>query len=401
MIDWSYHRRAKDSIAHGYLTNSKNPLCLGYGAYPTHIKKAHACYVWDSGGKRYTDYICGLGTNLLGYGHTKVLDAISEGYRVGGSPSIATELEIEVAEDIKSLFPFIDTLRFLKTGSEACQAAVRIARAYTGKSKIVSEGYHGWSDEFTSLTPPATGVPRCPDIKSLNDGSIPDDVAGAIIEPIQIDWGRERIETLKGIKKEFTDTLGRKRVLIYDEIITGFRWRQYSVSRDFGTTPDIICLGKAIANGLPLAVVGGRKEVMDSPYFVSSTYAGDTVSLAACKAVIGQLKKSYDISLLWREGQHFLDEFNGLWDKIQIAGYPTRGVFKADTPHILDLFHQECVNAGILFGPSWFFNFPLIGETQRTLETCKDAIQKIKNGKASLKGQPRQSPFSQKSREKV
>jgi glutamate-1-semialdehyde 2,1-aminomutase/spore coat polysaccharide biosynthesis protein SpsF len=392
-VNWEYHRRAQDAIAHGYLTNSKNPLCLGFGAYPTHVKKWSACYVWDSSNKRYTDYICGLGTNLLGYRHVKVVEEANKG---GACPSLATELEVEVAEEIKSVFPFIDTLRFLKTGSEACNAAVRIARSFTQKKRVLSEGYHGWGDEFTSLTPPADGVPDLfeDSIEFLGQRPIPEDTAGVMIEPVMLDESRDRVEFLKFLR---TATRAKRALLIHDEIITGFRWPQWSASRNKDVKPDLICLGKAMANGYPLAVVGGRKDVMASDYFVSSTYAGDTSALYACKATIKLLKTSYDLKLLWREGQYFLDQFNGIWDEIQIKGYPTRGVFSGQKEY-LDLFHQECAAAGVLFGPSWFFNFPLIGETQRTMEVCNDVIRRIKQGSVKLRGEPRQSPFSNRAR---
>lgn len=391
-FDWSYHHRAENAIAHGYLTNSKSPRTLGFGAYPTHIRKAHMCYLTDTSGKRYVDYICGLGTNLIGYGHVKIADAIAEGYRRGGCPSLATDLEVEVAEELKSVFPFVDKWRFLKSGSEACSAAIRIARSYTGEDLVASEGYHGWHDEFTSLTPPADGVPNVeyPIIKQ--DSGMPK--AARIIEPVITDHSRERYRVLK----DYDEAAKKyKHVLIHDEVITGFRWKKWSVSRDSGVDPDMICIGKAMAGGLPLAAVGGRKDIMESDYFVSSTYAGDTVSLMACKKMIELLKKSYDINMLWREGQYFLDQFNSLWDEIQIEGYSVRGRF-VGKPHILDLFFQNCVAAGVIFGPSWFFNFPLIGETQRTLEVCNDVVRRIKLGEARLYGEPRRSPFSDKAR---
>jgi glutamate-1-semialdehyde aminotransferase len=390
-FNWEYHRRAQNSIGQSYLTNSKNPMCLGLGAYPTHAKKAHACYIW-SDGRRYVDYIGGLGTNLFGYGHKAIAEAVAEGYMVGGNPSIATELEVEVAEELKAIIPFIDQVRFLKTGTDACNAAIRMARSYYKKDLVLTAGYHGWGDDFVSLTPPADGVPARNYIREYT-GEVSDDVAAVIVEPVETEWGRERVEYLKKLR---VDTEG-KSVLIFDEVITGFRWKKWSVSRDFGVTPDVVCLGKSIAGGLPLSVVGGKREILSGDYFVSSTFAGDTVALMACRATIKLLRTGHDIDLLWREGQGFIDEFNKLHPEVQIKGYPTRGVFVGD-PLKIELFHQECANAGILFGPSWFYNFPLIGENNRTLEVCNDVARKIKLGTAKFYGERRQSPFSAKSR---
>lgn len=131
--DFRWHRRAQDCIAQGALTNSKRPQCHVMGVYPTHLQKGQGCYVWDMQGRKYMDFITGLGTNLLGYGNARVNSAIAGQLNNGACLSLGTHHEIEAAEKVKEFFPFLDSIKFLKTGNEATLAALRIARAYKQK----------------------------------------------------------------------------------------------------------------------------------------------------------------------------------------------------------------------------------------------------------------------------
>lgn len=401
--DFRWHRRALDCIAQGALTNSKRPECHVKGVYPTHLQKGQGCYVWDMQGRKYMDFITGLGTNLLGYGETRVNGAIAGQLQHGACLSLGTHHEIEAAEMIKGMFPFVDAVKFLKTGTEACAAAARIARAKTGRDMILSDGYHGWSDDFVSLTDPAVGVPRKDPyqraIKRLSDESATGHrVAAVIVEPVITDWSDDRRKYLTELRDECTK-LGT--ILIFDEVITGFRFPRYGVTNYWGITPDIICLGKAVANGMPLAVVGGKYDVMNcDEYFVSSSYAGETLSLVAAKETMSLLQKKYDLDGLWAKGQKWLDEFNSIApDVVKIEGYPTRGVFKGD-PLAKALFFQEACLAGILFGPSWFFNFPLSEDAFDIMGSLKEILGKIRRGEVKLKGEPPRSPFAEKVRAK-
>jgi len=390
-IDFSWNHRAEASIAHGALTNSKRPSCHIKGVFPTHLARGNGCHVWDVQGKKYTDYICGLGTNLLGYAHPEINEAMGLEMNRGASLSLSSTLEVECAEKIKELFPFVEKLRFLKTGSEACSAAVRIARAYVGDKLLFSEGYHGWHDQFQTEEP-AIGVPdeHCSEVCLLShdkQGSL--DIS--ILEPVELDNSNNRISQLKSLEDNEAFT-------IYDEIITGFRYKQHSVAKAHGITPDLICLGKAIANGMPLAVVGGKKEIMEcDEYFVSSTYAGERLSLAAAIKSMTLLQTKYHIEELWTDGQRFIDEFNSMCDKVQIKGYATRGRFEGDEL-TKALFFQESVKAGLLFGPSWFYCFPHMAERDSTLKVCENVFMKIKAGMAKLEGEIGKSPFAERMR---
>jgi glutamate-1-semialdehyde aminotransferase len=178
-----WYRRAQDCIAQSALTNSKRVETFVKGVYPSHIERGQGAYLWDHSGKKYLDFVCGLGANILGYGNDVVNQAISSQLRHGASHSLPTHHEVEFAEGLKALFPFCDAFKFLKTGTEACMAAVKIARAKTGRKWIVSEGYHGWSDDFVSMTEPALGVePKTPTqstgMKQLRSSSSPSSLIG-------------------------------------------------------------------------------------------------------------------------------------------------------------------------------------------------------------------------------
>lgn len=397
--DWEWHRRAQASIAQGALTNSKRPECLVFGVYPTHMKRGNGCFLWDTSGKRYVDYICGLGTNILGYGEEETSAAVAFQARQGASLSLGSEIEVVAAEKIKEIFPFVDLVRFLKSGSEACTAAVKIARAKTGRGLVLTEGYHGWHDLFVELSPPAMGVAATNQIQTFNSlEQVTNEVAAVIIEPVMTDLSGERIAWLRDLRERCTKT---GTVLIFDEIITGFRFPKFSVANYLGIAPDLICLGKALANGMPLAVVGGKREIMNcGEYFVSSTYAGETLSLVAALKTMHLLQTKYRLDYLWEQGGRFITRFNAIWPEvIKIEGYPTRGRFVGDEIQKA-LFWQEACRAGILFGPSWFFNFQHIGESDQVLSTCQDIITRLKTGSVKLEGDLPANPFAAKLREK-
>lgn len=396
-MDVDLMQRAQASIAQGALTNSKRPESFVKGVYPTHVKMGQGAYLWDSKNKKYIDFICGLGANLLGYGVQSIYYKAGKQMMYGPSLSFSTPDEVECAEKVKELFPFIDCMKFLKTGTEACLAALKIARAATGRTLVLSEGYHGWGDEFVSLTPPAAGVPQNQTIKPLKHiMDITTEVAAVIVEPVITEFTPERVDYLKNLR-EWTRAMGA--VLIFDEIITGFRFPKFSVAAYTGVKPDLILLGKAIANGLPLSVVGGSYALMNgSNYFVSSTFAGETCSLVAATETMTLLQTKHNVEKLWEAGQAWIDRFNQIWPEgIRLKAYPTRGVFEAD-PLTKALFMQETCRAGLLFGPSWFFNFAHAALDLDYFSTIEEIICRIKKGQVTLMGEMPRSPFAAKVR---
>lgn len=394
-MDFAVHRRAQASIAQGALTNSKRPESHIKGIYPTHLTYGNGCRVLAVDGKTYTDYICGLGANLLGYGYEPIAKIVAEESRSAWAMSLGTPKEIQAAEKLKEFFPFVDLVKFLKTGTEACMAAIRIARTATGRSKVLSSGYHGWSDGFVSLTPPAYGtVPA--QFELLREFSqIDGETAAVIVEPVICRSDTERINYLRELRHH-CDRRGA--LLIFDEVITGFRFPTYGVSNAYGIIPDLICLGKALGGGLPLAAVGGKKAIMDDDrYFVSSTFAGDRMALATGLAFMEAMHRYRWNEKLCEEGGRFKSRFNELSPLVQIEGYETRGSFVGE-PETKALFFQEACRAGILFGPSWFWCAPHSEFTEITLSACKSILERITRGEVKLEGEMPASPFAERAR---
>lgn len=396
---WEYWIRAQECIAQGALTNSKHPQAHVYGVYPTHATRGNGAYLYDTMGNRYVDYICGLGVNLLGYNFPPVTDLVAGAAKNGFSHSLSTVYEVWCAEALKEIFVFVDKWKFLKSGTEACSAAIKIARAFTGRDLVISSGYHGWSDDFVSLTEPASGVPRRTWVGDLNNFSGDyTSVAAVIIEPVVDEWNEERIKWLHDLRDKCTKAGA---LLIFDEIISGLRFKGNSVAAASGVTPDLIIIGKAIAQGMPLAAVGGKRAVMDGNYFVSTTYAGEILSFAACLATLSTLQKNslYKIERLWEAGERFITKFNKIANPyVTLKAYPTRGVFIGD-PLNKALLRQEACKAGILLHDSWFYNFPLMGQDEFFFNFLSDFKRRMDLGEISLEGELPKSPFSQRVRD--
>jgi glutamate-1-semialdehyde 2,1-aminomutase len=388
--------RAELSIAQGALTNSKRPSTFVEGIYPTHASGGQGCYLFAEG-RSYVDYYGALGTNLVGYGHAIIAEAVAARFKKGATLSLSSETEVVLAEKLKEIVPWTDLWKFTKGGTDACAAAIKIARAFTGRELVLSDGYHGWSDDFISLTSPGLGVPKRDCVGVLDFERI-QNAAAVIVEPVQLDYSRERKEWLLKLREACTKS---GTILIFDEIITGFRFPGFSVSKYFGVEPDMIILGKAMAGGMPLSAIGGKKAVMNcGEYFISGTFFGETVSMEASLAFLSLLTRNtakYSMDELWRQGAVFLERFNELHPDLKINGYPSRGAFQGDA-NLKALFWQEACRAGVLFGPSWFFNFPLAAETESVIPVCKDIFSRIKVGAVRLEGNAPSTPFAQKLR---
>lgn len=304
------HVRAAAAIVGGASTGSKRVEAL-YGRSdppgPTHFRAAHGCTVVAADGASYTDCTMALGSVALGYadpGVTRaVIDAVREGNVAGWSPL----LEIEVAERLCDAIPCAERVRFLKTGAEATAAAVRIARTATGRSRIVGCGYFGWLDWASEAegVPPAVradyvGIPF-DDVAALDRAvaDAGDDLAAVILEPVI-----ERLPSEAWIRRarELCDARGA--VLIFDEIKTAFRLRTGGYQSAAGIVPDLAAIGKALANGFPLAAVVGRAAVMEAAAktWISSTLASETTALAAASAVLDRHAREDVCASLARTG---------------------------------------------------------------------------------------------------
>lgn len=280
-------------------TGSKRPealfgtLAAPDAAVPLRMSRADRCTVWDEAGRRYVDFVMALGAVALGYAHPEVNEAAIEAIGRGVVGPLPPVLEEELAARIHELVPWMEGMRFLKTGAEAAAAALRIARTATRRDLILSCGYHGWLDSWQENG--TTGVPvsvsalnsslRFNDIEHGRDliRAAGDGLACVMVEPVIV--SEPSAEWLSMLRQE-TEQVGA--VLIFDEIKTGLRIALGGAGERYGVTPDLVILGKAIANGFPLAVVGGRGDLMAAATrtWISSTLATEMVSLAACLATL-------------------------------------------------------------------------------------------------------------------
>lgn len=382
--DRTWVERSKNVLAQSSPgTNSKRWTQYVDGVYPSHTNGTGlGPYLHDAWGNKYIDFICGLGSVSLGYSNQNVNEAVIRQVMKGATHSLPTTLEVEVAEMISSIIPSAEKIRFLKTGNEAACAAIRIARSYTGKPYILNDGYHGHADIFTSLTEPSIGVAE--KFRIVNNFHLDADAAAVMVEAAKLDLTEKW-------QKEITDLRQKCRennvLFIIDEIVTGFRVPKWTVSNLWNLDPDIILLGKGIANGYPLAVVAGKKEIMDcSEYFISSTFSGEAVSLAAAKATIEEIQqKSLDNLMFY--GQRLQDKLNTLHPDIKFEGYGTRAMLNMTNPTTA-LFAQEMCKAGFLFGKGHFFNFSHLEANleQLVMNSAEGVVDQIKKGNVKLEG---------------
>ncbi|MFH1230171.1 MAG: aminotransferase class III-fold pyridoxal phosphate-dependent enzyme [Planctomycetota bacterium] len=312
---YAIFQRAKAFIPGGAVTESKKPTSLfGGEEFPAYFKNAHGAIITDVDGNKYIDYCMALGPILLGYNYPDVNRAIENQLKQGGLTSLCNEKVVLLAEKFADIIPCAEMTRFLKTGAEAVAAAVRVSRAYTGRDKVLTCGYHGWHD-WCNL---GEGVP-----KVLKQFSFPfefnniesfkrlfnahkKELACVVMEPV-ID---------KEPSKEFLDGIRNSCnkagvVLVFDEIKTGFRMSIGGAQERYGVVPDLAVFGKGMANGMPLAALVGKKEQMKvlQKIWVSSTYAGDVLSIAACLKVLEIIQRKPVLEHIWHLGGKMLDGF--------------------------------------------------------------------------------------------
>lgn len=278
------------------------------GGNPVFIEKAKGAYLWDIDGNQYVDYVGTWGPAILGHAHPQVIQRIQQAAELGTSFGAPTLIETELAQLVIDMVPSIEKVRFVNSGTEAVMSAIRLARAYTGRTKIIKfEGcYHGHSDYLlvkagsgasTHGVPDSAGVPASTASETLNASfndlesvqklleEYPQQVAGILIEPVAGNMGCIPPEPgfLEGLRK-LADESGA--CLIFDEVMTGFRVAAGGAQQAFGVTPDITCLGKIIGGGLPVGAYGGKKDIMakvapEGPMYQAGTLSGNPLAMAA------------------------------------------------------------------------------------------------------------------------
>jgi glutamate-1-semialdehyde 2,1-aminomutase len=331
-----------DPVAGVTSTGSKRPEALFGGVspgVPRAMVRSQGCRVWDVEGREYLDLIMALGAVALGYAESVVTEAAITAVRDGVVGPLPPALEEEVAAELRRLIPWAEQLRFLKTGAEAMAAAVRLARAVTGREGVLGCGYHGWLDW---CHPGAPGVPL--GTRSLyadlpfNDPErtrelirrAGDTLAAVVFEPVIL--AAPDPEWLAVLREE-TARVGA--LLVADEIKTIGRVAVGGGCERWGVRPDLVVMGKAIANGFPLAAVGGRADVMAavSRTWISSTLATEWVSLAAARATLGVMTARRVPEHLGHVGARLLSGFQALAERHPrvvrgVAGVPEMCCFQ-------------------------------------------------------------------------
>ena len=309
-IDAQWRQRAADVIPGGSSTGSKRPEAL-YGpeshAGPGHFTSASGCRVVTASGRTLIDCTMALGSVAIGYGEDVVSRAVVNAVASGHVSGLASTLEVEIAERLCDVIPCAEQVRFFKSGADAVSAAVRIARAATGRSHVVGSGYFGWHDWWnTGPGIPAgahadfTAVPF-DDLTALERAAraAGSSLAAIVLEPVQ---GRLPSVEWIAAARRICDDGGA--VLVFDELKTGFRLAPGGYQEYAGAEPDLATFGKAMANGFPIAATVGRAGVMEAlrETWVSSTLAGESTSLAAVGAVLDVYEEASVCDTLWRAG---------------------------------------------------------------------------------------------------
>jgi glutamate-1-semialdehyde 2,1-aminomutase len=330
-------RLAEAVIPLGSQTFSKSRTQYPVGVSPFFASKGSGSYLWDVDGNKYVDLVASLAAVTLGYGDPEINKAVKRQLKKGVSLSLSSKLETVVAEKIIDLVPSAEMVRFAKNGSDATSAAVRIARYFTGRDHIISIGYHGWHDWYIGSTTRSMGVPSAVQALTLsaryNDLSHVEnlfeeakgDVAAVILEPMNsVDPAPGFLESLRNFCSS------NNILLIFDEVITGFRFARGGAQELFGVTPDLSCFGKGIANGFPISVIAGRREIMEGfkEVFFSGTFGGELLSLTAANVVLDKVRDNRVIPELYRVGQAIQQGLLGeisrnKYEFVNISGNPT------------------------------------------------------------------------------
>lgn len=330
--------RALQTIPLGAQTFSKSITQFPQGISPHFLTRGEGSHVWDVDGNEYIDFVNSLAAINLGYNDPDVNQAVIQQLQSGVSFSLSHPIEMEVAEKIINMVPCAEMVRFGKNGSDATAGAIRLARAYTGRDHVAVCGYHGWQDWYIASTSKNLGIPKATqelthrfnynDLSSLADifQAFPNQIAAVILEPMNTTFPAEGF--LAGVK-ELTHQHGT--VLIFDEVVTGFRFANGGAQEYFNVIPDLATFGKGIANGFPLSVITGSKKIMPlmEEIFFSFTFGGETLSLAAALATMNKLQQQNVIHKVMTLGEKLILAVENLirqhdvHDIFSISGHPT------------------------------------------------------------------------------
>lgn len=367
--------KSKYFLIPGSSTISKRADLYPFGAYPVYLEKADGAEVQDVDGNRYIDFQSALGAVILGFNHPEVNQAIISQLNAGSLFSLSHPSLMRLSEKMLQHIPCAERVRILKNGSDATTGAVRIARAYTGREKILAGHYHGWHDWYYVSTSMNAGIPHSlkenivtfpygdleqfADLLKVNAGK----VAAVIMEAAHLH------SPPAGYLAEVQRlTCEAGAVLIFDEVVTGFRYGLGGAQSYFNIVPDIACFAKALGNGSPIAAIVGKKEIMQTTQHVvtTQTYGEDCLAIAAAIATLEILEREPVIEKIWKlgallqNGYHKLAQSYGI--DTQCIGYPVRLQIEfADRGNISGKFLksyllQETAKDGFLIAHMIFIN---------------------------------------------
>ncbi|MET0389529.1 MAG: aminotransferase class III-fold pyridoxal phosphate-dependent enzyme [Polyangiales bacterium] len=413
----TWYRRAEQLIPAGTHTLAKGAGQFVRGVAPKLLQRGRGARVWDVDGNEYLDLCMAVGPLSLGYADPDVDAAITEQLRDGISFSLVHPLEVEVAELLHEHIPAAEMVRFSKTGADVTSAAVRVARAYTGRNKVLCCGYHGWHDWYIAVTDRDRGVPDAVRDQSYTfeynaletlAAAITDNVACVILEPLTFD------APAAGFLQQVRELCTRHGVvLIFDEMWTGFRIALRGAQGYFGVEADLACFSKAIANGMPLSALTGRRELMqlfDRDVFFFTTYGGETLSLAAAKATIHKLHRARVPEHITQLGERLQQGLQALVTELALShvsckGLPFRTMLTFDpsggAPLVQKSFvQQELLRHGVLW--NGFHNLSYahtVEDIDYLLESYRSVLAALRDKSASqqldasLRGEPLEPVF--------
>lgn len=392
--------KAQKIIPHQTGTFSRATSSFIEGVYPSYIKSGNGSHFTDVEGNEYLDYLMGLGPITLGYNYEVVNNAIIEQLKQGILFSLPHPIEVELSENLSSLIPHAEMVKFEKSGSNAVTGAVRAARAFTKKDKIAYCGTGGvWHDWQAAMVSRDGGVPKFNQdllkIFDYNDSEgleqifedNHDEIATIVLEPTMFEPPNNGF--LKKVRKLADNN---NALLILDEVVTGFRFDLKGAQKYFDIKGDLVCFGKGMGNGLPISAITGPTEFMKifDEIWVSSTNNSETLSMAGTMAVINEMKEKNTISHCWKIGRKLFDGWNKIVERYNIDakmyGYPIRMDFKCydsqknESLAMKSLLLQEMVKQGIfisILGASYISYSHSEKDIEITLNSLENACDFI------------------------
>ena len=374
-------RRAKQVIPGGNMLLSKRPEMFLPDQWPAYFSKAKGCKVWDMDGKEYIDMsIMGIGTNILGYGHPEVDEAVCAAVSAGNMSSFNCPEEVYLAERLVEMHPWADMVRFARTGGEANAIAIRIARAASGKDKIAVCGYHGWHDWYLSANIGSDDSLASHILPGLDPKGVPDNLRGtvlpfnynnyaeleALVDKHDVGVIKMEVSRNEGPEDDFLQKVRRLAtergiVLIFDECTSGFRQTFGGLHKHYGVEPDMAIFGKAMGNGYAITATIGRREIMEAAQstFISSTFWTERIGPVAALKTLDVMERERSWETITETGLGIASSWDKLADKheLQISqwGLPALTGFTFQSQNALaykTLITQEMLAKGYLAGNS-------------------------------------------------